>query len=78
MVKRAILAAIRRYQANGGARHYFGIECNFTPSCSAYTYQAIEQLGVIKGIYTGLKRIGRCTNRDCVEKIPDPFVKERL
>lgn len=34
--------------------------CRFTPTCSEYTYQAIEKYGVIKGSWLGLKRIVRC------------------
>ncbi len=34
--------------------------CRFTPSCSVYTYQAIEKYGFFKGGWLGLKRIKRC------------------
>jgi len=34
--------------------------CRFYPSCSQYTYQAVEKYGVIKGIYLGVKRILKC------------------
>lgn len=34
--------------------------CRFNPSCSLYTYQAIEKYGTIKGIYLGVKRILKC------------------
>lgn len=34
--------------------------CIYTPSCSAYTYQAIEKYGAIKGGWMGLRRILRC------------------
>jgi uncharacterized protein len=34
--------------------------CRFEPSCSRYTYQAIEKYGVIKGSWMGFKRILRC------------------
>jgi hypothetical protein len=34
--------------------------CRFEPTCSVYTYQAIEKYGVIKGSWMGMKRIGRC------------------
>ncbi len=37
-----------------------GNHCRFTPSCSEYTYQAVEKYGVIKGIFLGLKRIFKC------------------
>jgi hypothetical protein len=34
--------------------------CRFTPSCSEYTYQAIEKYGIFKGGWLGVKRISRC------------------
>jgi putative membrane protein insertion efficiency factor len=34
--------------------------CRFEPTCSVYTYQAIEKYGVIKGGWLGVKRIARC------------------
>lgn len=37
-----------------------GSRCRFTPSCSEYAHQAIEQHGVIKGLYYSVKRILRC------------------
>jgi len=34
--------------------------CRFEPTCSVYTYQAIEKYGVLKGGWMGVKRISRC------------------
>ncbi|MFN8378643.1 MAG: membrane protein insertion efficiency factor YidD [Anaerolineae bacterium] len=34
--------------------------CRFEPTCSVYTYQAIEKYGVLKGGWLGIKRISRC------------------
>ena len=34
--------------------------CRFSPTCSAYTEQAIERYGIIYGLYLGTKRIIRC------------------
>ncbi|RJR26951.1 membrane protein insertion efficiency factor YidD [candidate division WWE3 bacterium] len=39
----------------------FGIHtCRFVPSCSDYTYEAIEKYGVLKGSIMGGYRILRC------------------
>jgi putative membrane protein insertion efficiency factor len=34
--------------------------CRFEPSCSHYTYEAINKYGLIKGSWMGFKRILRC------------------
>lgn len=39
---------------------YPGGFCRFQPTCSQYTYEAIEKYGVIKGGWMGTKRIARC------------------
>ena len=72
MVKTALLKAIRYYQNTGGSVKHFAISCNFSPTCSHYTYQAIEHFGVVKGIFLGFKRIRRCNDPDCVQVIQDP------
>lgn len=38
----------------------FGYNCRFVPTCSEYTYEAVEKYGVTKGLCLGLKRITRC------------------
>lgn len=34
--------------------------CKFTPSCSTYAMQSIQEWGFFKGSYWGIKRILRC------------------
>ena len=34
--------------------------CRFEPTCSMYTYQAIQKYGVIRGSWMGFRRILRC------------------
>ncbi|CAN5157609.1 membrane protein insertion efficiency factor YidD [soil metagenome] len=34
--------------------------CRFTPTCSDYTYQAVEKYGALRGTWLGIKRISRC------------------
>lgn len=60
-----ILRIIRLYQKVLSPDHgWFAAltlhQCRFKPTCSEYTYQAIEKYGIIKGIFMGTKRIFRC------------------
>ena len=34
--------------------------CRFTPTCSTYMVQSINEFGIFKGIFLGTKRIFRC------------------
>ena len=34
--------------------------CLFTPTCSNYMLKAVEEFGVLKGFWIGLKRLFRC------------------
>ncbi|WP_071792540.1 membrane protein insertion efficiency factor YidD [Saccharicrinis aurantiacus] len=37
-----------------------GASCRYTPSCSAYSIQALKKHGPIKGLYLAIKRILSC------------------
>ena len=39
---------------------FLGANCRYIPTCSDYAIQAIEQKGIIKGIYISCKRVLRC------------------
>ena len=39
---------------------FLGSNCRFYPTCSQYTFIAIERYGAVKGSWLGLKRISKC------------------
>jgi len=57
-VKTVVLALIRFYKRFISPA--LPSACIYEPTCSVYTYQAIEKYGVIKGGWMGIKRIARC------------------
>ena len=61
-MKNFVLTLIRFYQKTWFARiPIFGEGiCRFKPTCSEYTYQAIEKYGILGGSLLGFKRIIRC------------------
>jgi uncharacterized protein len=73
---RAAILAIRRYQRAGGGRRLLLVDCDFEPSCSEYTRQAIERFGLLHGLRLGLARLRRCDGRNGHHRLPDP-VPER-
>ena len=58
MIARAAKALIRFYQRR--ISPLFPPSCRYLPTCSAYTYEAIERYGAARGIWMGLCRIARC------------------
>mgnify|MGYP005850136203 CR=1 FL=1 len=57
-MKRLALGLIRLYKAT--LSKVLPSSCRFVPSCSMYTYEAIEKYGVVRGIWLGARRIMRC------------------
>lgn len=39
---------------------FFETKCRYYPSCSVYTYQAVERYGTMKGLFLGWRRILSC------------------
>jgi putative membrane protein insertion efficiency factor len=57
-MRRLILVLIKGYRTL--LSPMLGRNCRFYPTCSDYTYQAIEKFGVARGLYLGLRRILKC------------------
>ncbi len=55
---RVILALIHFYQRFISPA--FPSSCRFTPTCSQYTYEAVEKYGVFHGLSMGIRRLSRC------------------
>lgn len=36
--------------------------CRFTPSCSQYTYEAVDKYGIFKGAKLSINRLARCNH----------------
>lgn len=57
-MSRVVLIMIRGYQVT--LSPILGGQCRYFPSCSSYTYEAVERYGWLRGSWMGLKRIARC------------------
>jgi putative membrane protein insertion efficiency factor len=55
---RLALFALRFYKAY--LSMLFAGSCRFEPTCSQYSYEAIERFGVARGCWLTLKRLARC------------------
>jgi len=65
-MKKIILKTIKLYQKTLSPDHGYGrfiirnAGCRYHPTCSQYTYEAVEKYGTIKGLLMGAWRILRC------------------
>lgn len=39
---------------------WWGTQCRFDPTCSAYAMQAIEEHGALRGSWLALRRLTKC------------------
>jgi uncharacterized protein len=58
MIRAALIALVKGYRLL--LSPWLGSSCRFTPTCSAYSLQALEQHGAARGSYLTLVRIARC------------------
>ena len=58
ILKKIFILPIRFYQY--AISPLLGPSCRFKPTCSHYMVEAIEEWGIFKGIWLGLKRISKC------------------
>lgn len=58
MLRSALIALLRFYQR--AVSPLTPPACRFTPSCSEYALQAVEEHGTLRGAWLGAKRVVRC------------------
>ena len=56
--QRLLLALIRFYR--GAISPYLPRSCRYTPTCSQYALEAVQNYGALKGGWLALRRILRC------------------
>jgi putative membrane protein insertion efficiency factor len=57
-MKTVALLLIKGYQT--ALSPVLGTHCRFHPTCSSYTYEAIEKHGLFRGTVLGIRRLLRC------------------
>ena len=71
-MKRIVIGFIKIYQ--GLLSPLMGQNCRFHPTCSTYMVQAIENQGVIKGLWLGCRRLLKCQpyyKGDFLDPVPE-------
>jgi putative membrane protein insertion efficiency factor len=58
VIRAALIALVKGYRLL--LSPWIGSSCRFTPTCSAYSLQALERHGAGAGAYLTLARIARC------------------
>jgi len=58
MIRAALIALVKGYRLLLGP--WLGSSCRFTPTCSAYSLEALERHGAAGGSYLTAARLVRC------------------
>ncbi len=77
MPARVGLMALRFYKAY--LSMLFAGQCRFVPSCSQYSYEAVERFGLARGSWLTLKRLLRChpfSGKFGFDPVPDCCAQE--
>jgi putative membrane protein insertion efficiency factor len=76
MIQRLLIGIVKLYRLT--LSPWIGSVCRFTPSCSAYSLEALEKHGAAAGSYLTLRRLGRCHPWCAGGHDPVPADKPRL
>jgi putative membrane protein insertion efficiency factor len=76
VISRLIILMVRGYQLI--VSPWLGPSCRHSPTCSAYMIEAVQVWGPFKGLWLGLKRIGRCHpwGTSGYDPVPRPEAKQ--
>jgi uncharacterized protein len=58
ILKQIFIFFVRLYQWT--ISPLLGMTCRFHPSCSEYMIESLKKHGLVKGVWLGLKRLGKC------------------
>ena len=78
MIRAALIAVVKGYRLV--LSPWLGSACRFTPTCSAYSIEALERHGSLAGSFLTVHRIARC-NPFCQgghDPVPTQLEKPRL
>ncbi|MES9833476.1 MAG: membrane protein insertion efficiency factor YidD [Candidatus Thiodiazotropha sp. LLP2] len=75
-MRQIMIFVIRLYQTI--LSPFVGQHCRFYPTCSAYSLEAVEKHGALRGFWLSLKRISRCHpwHEGGVDPVPEPQKKQ--
>lgn len=73
-----IIGIVRFYQL--AISPWLGSSCRYSPTCSHYMIEAVNEWGPLKGFWLGMKRIGRCHpwGSDGYDPVPENPEKKKL
>ena len=58
LLARFLIGGVRFYRR--GVSPFLPPACRYTPSCSAYSEEALRRHGALRGTWLTLRRLGRC------------------
>lgn len=75
-MRRIMIFLIKLYQML--LSPFVGQHCRFYPSCSAYSLEAVEKHGAMRGMWLSIKRISRCHpwHEGGIDPVPEPKKKQ--
>lgn len=76
IMRRIMIFLIKLYQII--LSPFVGQHCRFYPSCSAYSLEAVEKHGAMRGMWLSIKRISRCHpwHEGGIDPVPEPQKKQ--